>query len=584
MKKGAFFDRSELARHLWSFRKEFLWVGFFSMIANLLLLTPTLYMLQLYDRVLTGRSELTLIVVTLLMVFFYAIMVVAEWLRSRLLVRGGVRMDEAMNAIVFNASFERNLKRADANPAEAIADLASIRQFLTGNGIFAFFDTPWTPIYIAVIFLLHPFLGWVSVLFCAIQLATAWFNHKATVDDIERSTKAGGESNAYFISKLRNIEPVHAMGMTGSLRQRWLELHGHSLDQNSRATRKQQRQQAVSKFVRYTMQSLTLAAGALMVIDGKMTAGGMIAANVLMSRALQPLDLLIVVWKPFIQARDAFFRLEKLFGDFPELPEKPSRPVPQGDVRIDGLVATAPGRPEPILHGLDASFAAGTVTAIIGQSGSGKSTLARCLVGAWPEVSGGVLYDEEPIQSWNGEELGPHIGYLPQDIELFEGTIAENISRFGEADPAKVIEAAQRTGIHEAILRFPNGYNTQIGESGALLSGGQRQRVGLARAIYGNPSVLVLDEPNSNLDDAGERALSQAVGQLKQSGKTVFLITHRLNILGAADRVLALRDGKIEHFGPREGVLEVMNAREMTRNGNGQALANQNKEGKQNGQ
>lgn len=584
MKPKPFFDRSELTRHLWSFRKEFLWVGFFSMIANLLMLTPTLYMLQLYDRVLKGQSELTLIVVTLLMVFLYAIMVVAEWLRSRLLVRGGVRLDEAMNAIVFNASFEKNLKRANANPSEAIGDLTVIRQFLTGNGIFAFFDTPWTPIYIAVIFLLNPFLGWVSVFFSIIQLVLAWYNHKATVDDIERSSKAGSESNAYFFSKLRNIEPVHAMGMTGSLRQRWLDLHQDALDQHGHAQHKQHRQQAFSKFVRYTMQSLTLGAGALMVIEGKMTTGGMIAANVLMSRALQPLDLLIVVWKPFIQARDAFFRLEKLFDDFPESPDKPSRPAPQGDVRIDALVATAPGRPEPILDGLDASFAAGTVTAIIGPSGSGKSTLARCLVGAWPEVSGGVLYDDEPIGSWDGEELGPHIGYLPQDIELFEGTIAENISRFGEADPARVIEAAQRTGIHEAILRFPNGYNSPIGEAGALLSGGQRQRIGLARAMYGNPSVLVLDEPNSNLDDAGEKALAQAVGQLKQSGKTVFLITHRLNILGAADRVLALRDGKIEHFGPREGVLEVVNAQEAARNGNAQTSGNQNGQGKQNGQ
>ena len=584
MKPKPFFDRSELTRHLWSFRKEFLWVGFFSMIANLLMLTPTLYMLQLYDRVLKGQSELTLIVVTLLMVFLYAIMVVAEWLRSRLLVRGGVRLDEAMNAIVFNASFEKNLKRANANPSEAIGDLTVIRQFLTGNGIFAFFDTPWTPIYIAVIFLLNPFLGWVSVFFSIIQLVLAWYNHKATVDDIERSGKAVSESNAYFFSKLRNIEPVHAMGMTGSLRQRWLDLHQDALGQHGHAQHKQHRQQAFSKFVRYTMQSLTLGAGALMVIEGKMTTGGMIAANVLMSRALQPLDLLIVVWKPFIQARDAFFRLEKLFDDFPESPDKPSRPAPQGDVRIDGLVATAPGRPEPILDGLEASFAAGTVTAIIGPSGSGKSTLARCLVGAWPEVSGGVLYDEEPIGSWNGEELGPHIGYLPQDIELFDGTIAENISRFGDTDPAKVIEAAQRTGIHEAILRFPNGYNSPIGEAGALLSGGQRQRIGLARAMYGNPSVLVLDEPNSNLDDAGEKALAQAVGQLKQSGKTVFLITHRLNILGAADRVLALRDGKIEHFGPREGVLEVVNAQEAARNGNAQTSGNQNGQGKQNGQ
>lgn len=584
MKRGAFFDRSELTRHLWSFRREFLWVGFFSMIANLLLLTPTLYMLQLYDRVLKGRSELTLIVVTLLMVFFYAIMVVAEWLRSRLLVRGGVRMDEAMNSMVFNSSFEKNLKQAGASPAEALGDLSAIRQFLTGNGIFAFFDTPWTPIYIAVIFLLHPFLGSISILFCIIQLLVAWVNHKATVNDIERSQKAGSESNAWLMGKLRNIEPVHAMGMTGVLREQWLQKHDHAMAHHGDMLHKQHRQQAFSKFVRYCMQSLTLGAGALMVIDGKMTASGMIAANVLMARALQPLDLLIVVWKPFIQARDAFFRLEKLFESFPETAPKPTRPAPQGDVRIDTLVATAPGRPEPILHGLDASFAAGTVTAIIGPSGSGKSTLARCLVGAWPEVKGSVLYDEEPIRSWNNDELGPNIGYLPQDIELFDGTIAENISRFGQTDPAKVIESAQRTGIHESILRFPNGYNTQIGEAGNLLSGGQRQRLGLARAIYGNPSVIVLDEPNSNLDDAGEKALVQAVSQLKSAGKTVFLITHRQNILGAADRLMVLKEGRIEHFGPRDGVLDVINAGQAARSVSVPAPSTHNEQGKQNGQ
>ena len=564
MKRPSLFDRSELTRHLWSFRREFLWVGFFSMIANLLMLTPTLYMLQLYDRVLKGRSELTLIVVTLLMVFMYAIMVVAEWLRSRLLVRGGVKMDEAMNAIVFNASFEKNLKQAGSNPSEAINDLSAIRQFLTGNGIFAFFDTPWTPIYIAVIFLLHPVLGWISILFSIIQLVVAWVNHKATVNDIERSSKAGSESNAYFFSKLRNIEPIHAMGMTGSLREQWIDRHEAALLWNGETLHKQHRQQAFSKFVRYVMQSLTLGAGALMVINGEMSAGGMIAANVLMSRALQPLDLLIVVWKPFIHARDAFFRLEKLFGDFPEAAPKPERPAPQGDVRIDGLVATAPGRAEPILHGLDATFAAGTVTAVIGPSGSGKSTLARCLVGAWPEVKGRVLYDEESIENWNREQLGSSIGYLPQDIELFEGSIAENISRFAETDPAKVIEATESTGIHEAILRFPNGYNSQIGEAGGMLSGGQRQRIGLARALYGNPSVVVLDEPNSNLDDAGEKALVQVLGQLKASGKVVVLITHRLNILGAADRLMVLKDGRIEHFGPRDGVLEVLNAQKAT--------------------
>jgi ATP-binding cassette subfamily C exporter for protease/lipase len=563
----AFFERSSLTRHLLLFRKEFLWVGLFSMIANLLMLTPTIYMLQLYDRVFKSQSELTLLVVTLIMVLFFAIMAVAEWLRSRLLVRGGVRLDESLNGLIFDASFEKNLKRSSANPAEALSDLTVIRQFLTGHGIFAFFDIPWTPVYIAVIFLLSPFLGWLSVLFACIQLVVTWISHRATVREIELASEAGQRSSGYVQSKLRNIEPIHSMGMTPHLRKRWLDYHEQSLAVSREMNHKQHRQQAISKFIRYVMQSLTLGAGALMVIEGKMSAGGMIAANVLMSKALQPLDLVISVWKPFIQAKEAFERLEKLIARHPERSRPPLRPDPQGDVRIDGLIATVEGRPTPILHGLDASFPKGSVIAILGPSGSGKSTLARCLVGAWPEVKGSVLYDEEPIESWSRKSLGALTGYLPQDIELFDGTIAENIARFGDIDAPSIISASQRTGIHEMILRFPKGYNTQIGESGGMLSGGQRQRIGLARALYGNPSVIVLDEPNANLDDAGERSLLSAVRELKELGKTVFLITHRMNILEVVDRLVVLKDGRIEHYGPRDGVLDVMRAQAAQQGG-----------------
>ncbi|NTW51900.1 MAG: type I secretion system permease/ATPase, partial [Chlorobiaceae bacterium] len=346
-----FFDRSALTRHLWLFRKEFLWVGVFSMIANLLLLTPTIYMLQLYDRVFKSQSELTLLAVTLIMVLFYAIMAVAEWLRSRLLVRGGVRLDESLNAMVFNASYEKNLKRASTNPAEALTDLTTIRQFLTGSGIFAFFDIPWTPIYIAVIFLLSPFLGCLSILFACIQVLVTWISHRATVKEIEMAAEAGQRSSGYMQGKLRNIEPLHSMGMAPHLRNRWLDFHEQSMEISREMNHKQHRQQSISKFIRYCMQSFTLGAGALMVIEGKMSAGGMIAANVLMSKALQPLDLVISVWKPFIQAKEAFDRLEKLINQYPERINPSPRPDPQGDVRIDGLIATVQGRPTPILHG-----------------------------------------------------------------------------------------------------------------------------------------------------------------------------------------------------------------------------------------
>jgi len=557
--KSDFFDRSILRRQLWLFRKEFLWVGVFSIIANILMLTPSLYMLQVYDRVMKSGNQVTLLFVTIFLVIFFGAMAVAEWLRSRLLVRAGVRMDEGINSMVFNASFDAWLDRAGDRAHRALNDLTTIRQFLTANGIIAFFDTPWTPIYIVVIFILSPFLGWISILFSLIQLGmtvlTSWLSSR----EIETAAEAGNESYRFVQGKLRNIEPIHAMGMTASLRERWFDLHDAALERSGRSQESQHRLQAITKFVRYCMQSLTLGAGGLMVIEGKMSAGSMIAANLLMSRALQPLDLVVATWKPFIQAREAFGRLEGLLEAFPAR-NAGSRPgkKPLGEVVLDGLEATVPGRKEPNLKGLDARIPPGNVIVVVGPSGSGKSTLARCILGIWPGHTGQVLLDGEPIEEWDREELGPHIGYLPQDIELFDGTIADNIARFSEVDPEKVIEAAQRTGIHEMVLRFPKGYDTTIGEAGGMLSGGQRQRLGLARAIYGNPSLVVLDEPNANLDDAGERALVHAVRELKDASRTVVLITHRPSIIAVADYLLVMQDGAIRHFGTRDAVLEEM--------------------------
>ncbi len=556
--KPEFFNRSALSRQLWEFRREFMWVGIFSMIANILMLTPTIYMLQVYGRVMKSGSELTLLMVTFFLIFFYAVMAFAEWLRSRLLVRAGVRLDEALNSLVFKASFEAYLNRTKHNVAEAFSDLTNIRQFLTANGMIAFFDTPWTPVYIAVIFFLSPFLGYLSIFFALIQLGVTWLSNRMSMKEIQIAADAGNNSYRYVQSKLRNIEPIHAMGMAGNLRQRWFMLHDASLAKAEDSLDRQHRQQAFAKFVRYSMQSMTLGAGALMVIEGKMSAGSMIAANVLMSRALQPLDLVVATWKPFVQARTAFVRLEKLLEDFPERHPGTKHQDPFGEIRLEGLSATVEGREAPILDDLTAMFPSGKVTVVLGPSGSGKSTLARCIIGIWPDIKGRVLIDGEPIESWDRMELGPHIGYLPQDIELFDGTIAENIARFAEVDSQKVIEAAKRTGIHEMILRFPHGYNTQIGDAGGMLSGGQRQRLGLARAMYGNPALLVLDEPNANLDDAGERSLLEAVKDLRKAGKTVILVTHRPSVLAAADLIVLMQNGKIVCCGARDEVLSAL--------------------------
>ena len=555
MKKPLFFERSELSRSLWAFRREFIWVGVFSLVANLLMLTPSIYMLQIFDRVLTSRSETTLIVVTTFLVVFIAVMAFADWIRSRLLVRTGTRMDRELNPRVFTASFDAYLRHTGRNPAEAFSSLTTLRQFLTGQGVIAFFDTPWTVIYIVVVFFIHPLLGWLSILFAGIQLCLTWVSNRVTVKDIERAAVSGTDSVEFARSKLRNIEPIHAMGMLGNMRKRWLDFHGESFDKGSISIEKQERQQSLTKFVRYSMQSLTLGAAALLVIDGRLTPGAMIVANLLMARVLQPLDLLVSTWKMFVHAKMAFLQLETVFEEFPERAAGINQSEPQGHISLHNLSATAPGRDTPILDGISIDIPPGKIVVMVGPSGSGKSTLARCMLGIWPDIEGEVLIDGQKIESLDRKELGPHIGYLPQDIELFEGSIAENIARFGEVAPDKVVKAAQRTGIHEMILRFPGGYDTEIGMAGGMLSAGQRQRIGLARAMYGNPAFIVLDEPNANLDDAGDQALVRAIDDLKMQGKTVVLISHRPYIVKVADFLLVLRDGKAAHFGPRDAVL-----------------------------
>lgn len=566
---SGFFERSELTRALWAFRREFLMVGVFSMVANVLMLSPTLYMLQVFDRVMSSRSELTLLAMSLITLFLFGVMAFAEWMRSRVLVRSGVRLDALLGTRVFNASFDAHLAPSRVSPARSFGDLIQIRQFLTGQGILAFFDTPWTPIYMGVLFILHPILGFLALFFAAVQGALAWFGHRRTVTPAEDASKASSESAAYLQSKLRNAEVLEPMGMVHNLRPHWARRHAHAQELQGRAQAITHRITAWSKFIRYSQQSLALGAGALLVIDGQLSPGGMIAANVLMSRALAPIDMLVGTWRGFIGARSAFRRLEALLAAHPERDPALSRVAPQGALALRDVVAVAPGRAEPILKGVSVAVPQGTVTVVLGPSGSGKSTLARCMLGIWPDVSGEVLIDGLPIAGWDRNELGPYVGYLPQDVELFEGSIAENIARFGEVSPEKVIAAARSAGLHEMILRFPKGYDTPIGEAGHLLSGGQRQRIGLARAMYGDPVLVVLDEPNANLDDVGEAALVRAVQELKVKGCTVFLITHRPGIVAVADRVLVLRNGVVKADGPRDEVLAALRTAQSGPEGSG---------------
>ncbi len=553
--------KGPLGEVLVRFRREFVLVGLFSMIANLLMLTPTIYMLQVYDRVLVSRNELTLLVLSILMVVFFGVMALAEWMRSRLLVRIGVRLDGMLASQVFHAGFSAYLKNARHDTIRTFTDLTNIRQFLTGTGVIALFDLPWTPVYLAVMFMLHPIIGGLGLLFVLVQGVSTLAGQASSAGSIDAAADAALDAVTYVQSKLRNIDPVYAMGMTSGLRERWLERYEQALDASSLQHDRQQRQQSLTRFIRYTMQSLTLGAGALLVLNGEITAGSMIAGNVLMSRALAPLDTMVSTWKQFVQARAGYLRLHTLLSAFP-VPERieASRTL-RGEIRVENLSATAADGRVPVLHGLNTSFRPGELVALIGPSGSGKSTFARCLLGIWPETSGTVLIDGIAVSGWDRSVLGPHIGYLPQDVELFDGSFAENISRFGGVDADKVIEAATMSGIHDMVLRFPNGYDTRIGMGGSMLSGGQRQRVALARALYGNPSIIVLDEPNANLDDAGERALNGALRACADEGKTVLVVTHRPSALKLADRIMVLHEGHISHDGTREEIMKAIVSR-----------------------
>ena len=541
-----------LRRAVWGFKREFVWVGIFSFFVNLLLLAPALYMMQVFDRVMQSQNEFTLIALTLITAGLLAVMGFAEWLRARLLVRSGLRFDAFLAARSFDASLQTQLSQATGNPVQPFTDLMTLRQFLTGNGVFAVFDTPWALIYLAVLYLMHPVLGAVGAGFFVFLALLAWVSHRLTAPQHERSGAAAAASEAYLNGKLRHAETVHAMGMQAHLRARWLGLHLRHLGSNERAQRMARRVVASTKFIQLAQQSIVLAVGAWLVINDDLSAGAMIASNALMTFALRPIGTLVGTWKQFVDARLAYGRLSALLDAQREAVVEPVPAKVHGQITLRSLVATAPQRPTPILKGLAAEFRAGEVVAIIGPSGAGKSTLARCLTGSWPQTEGEVLLDGRPLQAWSRDALGPHVGYLPQEVEFLDGTMAENIARFHDVDSAKVIQAAQRTGIHEMILHLPLGYDTPLGQVGGQLSGGQWQRIGLARAIYGMPALVVLDEPNANLDEAGIAALGKTIVELRALGTTVFMVLHQPELLSLADRVLALDDGVITRLAPAQ--------------------------------
>ncbi len=537
-------------------KSSFLSVGFFSFFVNALMLVPTFYMIQVSGRVVPSSSTSTLLMLTLIMTVLVVTMGALEWVRSRIMVRISNRLDVLLSRDVYRASFKRALSSGGADAtAQSLSDLTSLRQFFTGSGLFAFFDAPWFPIYTIVMFLFHPWFGWITLGCGAVLAILAVVNHRVTGQALATANKENVASNVVTTKTLRNAEVIESMGMLETLMNRWAKRQRNVMLLQSNASDKGGVVSSTSKTFRTWSQSIMLATGAYLVITHEINPGLLMAGSLLLGRALAPIDQMISNWKGFVGAKVQYDRLNKVMDDLKNEPERMPLPAPEGHIQVENLIVAPPGSKAPVLRSISFVAPAGSIVGIVGPSAAGKSTLVRALMGIWPPQHGVVRLDGADIATWDKQALGPYVGYLPQDIELFEGSISENIARFDKVDPEKVVEAAQMAGVHEMILMQPDGYDTVIGSEGVNLSGGQRQRIGLARALYGKPRLIVLDEPNSNLDDVGEKALGIALQKVKESGATVFIVSHRPNILSRLDRVLVMAGGTISLYGERDKVI-----------------------------
>ncbi len=551
----------ELAAAFTDVKRYFIYAGFFSAAVNLLMLVPVIYMLQVYDRVVSSGSYSTLAMLTLLMVALTAALGGFEWVRSMILIAASNRIEKNLRRRISDATFKRALLTGGSvSNSQPLSDLSSLRQFLTGNGLFAFFDAPWFPIYVFVMFMFHPAFGYAAIFAGIVMIALAYTTEKVTSKKLQEANSQANWISNQVNGTLKNSEVIAAMGMADDLRHRQEKRFDGVLTLQTDASRAAGLLQSLSKTFRMVMQSLLLGLGALLALRQEISPGMMIAGSLLLGRALAPIDMLVGTWKGFTLARGQYDRLGELLNQIPKDADTMSLPAPTGKLSAEQVMVVPPGSKNIVVRGVNMELDAGEALGIVGPSASGKSCLARALLGIWPTYSGKVRLDGADIFTWDRAELGPYVGYLPQDIELFDGSISENICRFGDVDPDKVVEAAKTAGVHGLILHLPQGYDTVIGGSGGILSGGQRQRIGLARAIYGSPKYLVLDEPNSNLDDQGERELVQAIQRIKAEGATVIIITHRTMVLQCVDKILVMRDGAASHFGPRDQVLAALSA------------------------
>ena len=551
---------SELRAALMQLRPFFVRAGWFSLFASVLVLAPSGYMLEVYSRVVDSRSYGTLFWLTVVVLGAYALMELLEWARAEVMRAAAQRLDAQLGARVFDAVFVARVRQVPGGTVQPLQDFAKVRDFLFSPALLAIMEAPVALLMAVLLFLISPWLGWSAVVFGIAQTLVALWNERRTKQPLMQANQKAFQAQQYADGALRNAEVIAAMGMLRATHQRWVQKQREFLNLQAQASESAGGFQALGKLLQTTLSSLLLGLACWLLLNNELHGGGgmMIVGSILGGRMLAPLLQVVAQWQAVIGVRESWHRLEALLAAVPKDPENMALPAPRGVLQVEQLMAGAPGSPGVIVRGVAFALQPGEVLAVVGPSASGKSTLARLLVGLWPAASGKVRLDGVDIFSWDKAELGPHVGYLPQGVELLEGTLAQNIARFGEVDMHKVRAAAQAVGVDALIESLPQGYETVVGPGGVRLSGGQRQRIGLARALYGAPTLIVLDEPNSNLDDEGDAALARAIAQASARGATVVVITHRTSVLGVAHKMLLIRDGVQQAFGPRDEVLAAL--------------------------
>ncbi len=551
-------DKTPLNRALRSSLPALAATFILSLFINVCMLVSPIYSMQVYDRVMSSRSVTTLVMLTVIVTVFLALYGVLEYARSGVLTRAGLRFEGILRRPLFNAMMRAELSPAHRLGAQAIRDAELLRETVSSALAPTLFDLPWTPVFITLCFLLHPMLGWVALIGGVVLFMLAVVSEKITKSRFEHAGRLSREAGMMVQAALRNGDAVRGLGMGDIVLDRWAGAQSAVVALHAEASERSSALVAISKFTRMAVQAALLCAGAWLSIEQQISSGSIMAASIVMARALAPIEQTVAQWKRVLACRGAYFRLKRLFESSPAPRASMSLPRPAGHLEADGIVVWPLGGNRPTVKGVSFSIQPGETIAVVGASGAGKSSLIKALAGVWPVKGGSVRIDGADYTQWDGIKLGKNIGYLPQDIELFSGTVAENIARLGEVEDEAVIAAAKLAGAHEVILRLPNGYDTPIGESGIALSGGMRQRVGLARAIYGNPALVILDEPNSNLDDEGDRALAKALANLKAEKRTVVVVTHRPTVLASCDKMLVMAFGQVLAFGQRDDVLSRM--------------------------